>query len=181
MDPAIGFRAALAAATFVLGLAACSGSTTTTSSGGSAGTGASSSGGTGTGAGTATGGSGASSACGGCIRLCEGGVCSCSCPSSCEGFVCPTLDKSCAVDTDCFADLHVTDCCGSVVVLGYSVAAQSVFDTYESDCQSRAVCDCLSQPPTLENGTVTSDVTQARAVCVSGQCLGTGPVNTGMP
>jgi hypothetical protein len=91
------------------------------------------------------------------------------------------LDKSCAADSDCFAGVHVADCCGSVVVLGYAVAAQGAFDTYESDCQTRAVCDCLSQPPTLENGTVTSDVTQRRAVCVAGQCAGTGPVNTGSP
>jgi hypothetical protein len=180
MDGPVGFRAALAAATFAVGVAACSGSTTTTGSGGGAGAGASSSGGTGTGGGSATGGSG-SGACGGCIRLCEGGVCSCSCPVSCEGFARPTLDKSCTANADCFADVHVADCCGSLVVLGYNIAARSVFDTYESDCQSHAVCDCLSQPPTLENGTVTSDVTQARAVCVSGQCLGTGPVNTGTP
>jgi hypothetical protein len=117
----------------------------------------------------------------GCIELCEGGVCSCACSAHCEGFAQPTLDKSCATDDDCFAGIHTLDCCGSQVVLGYSVSEQSSFDDYEADCTTRAVCRCAADQPTIEGGQVTTDLELRRAVCSSGQCLGTGPVNIGDP
>jgi hypothetical protein len=163
----------------LIGLWGCSSGGVTTGGGGSAGGGgASSSGGSATG-GSATGGTGGG--CGGCIELCEGGACSCYCPTSCEGFLRPALRKDCTADADCFAGIHAADCCGSVVVLGYNRDAQAAFDAYEADCAPRATCECLSQPPTLENGQATSDLELRTAVCISGQCNGTGPVNVGTP
>jgi hypothetical protein len=117
----------------------------------------------------------------GCIELCEGGVCSCSCAASCDDFVPPALDKSCATDDECFAGVHTLDCCGSQVVLGYNLSVQSSFDDYEADCTSRALCPCPANEPTIEGGQVTSDIELRRAVCSAGQCLGIGPVYVGDP
>jgi hypothetical protein len=100
---------------------------------------------------------------------------------SCEDFASPALDKSCATDDDCFAGVHTLDCCGSQVVLGYNLSAQSSFDEYEADCTARALCRCAPAEPTIEGGHVTSDIELRRAVCSGGQCLGTGPVNVGDP
>lgn len=163
--------------------ATSSGGTSTGGSGGSttggAATGGSATGGSATG-GAATGGTGGLQ-CGGCIQLCEGGQCSCSCPTSCAGYARPTLQKSCKSDADCFAGVHTADCCGSLVVLGYNTAAKVAFATYESDCTKRATCACAPLPATLENGQATPDVNQRVALCITGQCYGSGPVNTGSP
>jgi hypothetical protein len=150
--------------------------------GGSAGSGAAAHAGSGAGAMAAAGSAGTSGQCGtGCVELCEGGLCSCSCAASCEGFASPALGKSCATDDDCFAGVHILDCCGSQIVLGYNLSVQSSFDEYEADCTSRALCRCAPAEPTIEGGQVTSDIELRRAVCSGGQCLGTGPVNVGDP
>jgi hypothetical protein len=99
--------------------------------------------------------------------------------ANCEGFAEPALDKSCASDNDCFAGVHTLDCCGSQVVLGYSVSQQSSFNGYEMECMTRAVCRCAPQDPTIEGGQVTSDIELRKAVCSAGHCLGTGPVYVG--
>lgn len=175
-------------AVLVLEVAAC-GSTTTEgpgsagsggSAGGSAGSGGAAHAGSGAGAMATAGSAGMTGQCGaGCVKLCEGGVCSCFCAASCEGFAKPALDKSCATDDDCFAGVHALDCCGSVVVLGYNLSVRSSFDEYETDCATRTVCRCAPAEPTIEGGQVTSDIELRRAVCSGGQCLGTGPVNLG--
>jgi hypothetical protein len=172
----------------IIGAASCGGNTADEPSGaGDAAAGAPGSGGQASasgGAASSSGGVGGTPECpSGCIELCEGGDCSCTCPTtpSCEGFERPALDKSCSADADCFAGIHVADCCGSRVVLGYNDSAAADFDAYEADCVQRALCPCISQPPTLEDGQATSDVDQAVARCISGQCFGSGPVNTGSP
>jgi hypothetical protein len=150
------------------------------SAGGSAGSGGAAQAGSGAGAMATAGSAGSSGQCGaGCIELCEGGACSCSCTANCEGFAAPALDKSCVRDDDCFAGVHTLDCCGSQVVLGYSVSEQSSFNGYEAQCMARAVCRCAPQDPTIEGGQVTSDIELRRAVCSAGHCLGTGPVSVG--
>ena len=165
---------------------ACSGTTSEgpasggSGSGGSAGSGGAAQAGSGAGTMATAGSAGSNAACGaGCIELCEGGVCSCSCAASCEDFAAPALDKSCAADSDCFAGVHTLDCCGSLVVLGYNLSVQSSFDEYETDCRSRALCRCAPAEPTIEGGQVTSDIELRRAVCSGGKCLGTGPVFVG--
>ena len=113
------------------------------------------------------------------MQLCEGGLCDCFCQPTCTDFARPAFDKSCTADDDCFAGVHTEDCCGSKVVLGYNVAEQGSFDSYEADCLAQALCRCAPAQPTLEGGQVTSDLEQRSAVCSAGQCLGTGPVNVG--
>ena len=150
------------------------------SAGGSAGSGGAAQAGSGAGAMATAGSAGTSGECGaGCVKLCEGGACSCSCTASCEGFAAPALDKSCIRDDDCFAGVHTLDCCGSQVVLGYSVSEQASFNGYETECMTRAVCRCAPNEPTIEGGQVTSDIELRRAVCSAGHCLGTGPVSVG--
>jgi hypothetical protein len=150
------------------------------SAGGRAGSGGGAQAGSGAGAMATAGSAGSSGQCSaGCIELCEGGACSCSCNANCEGFAAPALDKSCATDDDCFAGVHTLDCCGSQVVLGYSVSAQSSFNGYETGCRARAVCRCAPDDPTIEGGQVTSDLELRKAVCSAGHCLGTGPVHVG--
>jgi hypothetical protein len=129
---------------------------------------------------TTAGNAGQGEECGqGCIELCQGGICDCFCGANCQGFGPPALDKSCGTDDDCFAGVHTLDCCGSQVVLGYSISEQSSFAAYESECTALAVCRCAPAAPTIEGGQVTSDIELRRAVCSNGQCLGTGPVYTG--
>lgn len=150
--------------------------------GGSAGSGGAAQAGSGAGAMATAGSAGPSGACGaGCVELCEGGVCSCSCNATCEDFAQPTLDKSCATDDECFAGVHTLDCCGSQVVLGYRVSEQASFDDYEAECAARAVCRCAPAEPTIEGGQATSDIEHRKAICNGGQCLGTGPVYVGAP
>jgi hypothetical protein len=149
------------------------------SAGGSAGSGGAQAG-SGAGGMAAAGSAGSSGECGaGCIKLCEAGACSCFCNANCEGFAEPALDKSCVLDDDCFAGVHTLDCCGSQIVLGYSLSEQSSFNGYETACMTRAVCRCAAQEPTIEGGQVTSDIELRKAVCSAGHCVGTAPVNVG--
>jgi hypothetical protein len=124
--------------------------------------------------------SGASS--GTCFVGSQAEVCVCSTIPSCEGspnFPTPPFDKSCASAADCFVGIHLADCCGSRIALGYNDSARSAFDSFEADCTMRAVCDCPQDSDRLEGGQATSDIASAYPECVTGQCVALGIVNTG--
>jgi len=135
-------------------------------SGGSAG--AAGSGGTG-GAGGAGGASGAAGAIG--TAGGAGGASGAAADCIDEGYGRPVLEESCSDDADCFAGVHIFDCCQSEVVLAFNGGARAAFDAYEASCRRQPPCPCPQHPLRAEDGSPLDSTASAVAVCSAGSCL----------
>jgi hypothetical protein len=132
------------------GASGAAGSAGATGGGGNAGGGAAGSGAAGTGhAGGGTAGAGGASA---CAQV-------------------PTLDRSCAVDGDCLAVTHTTNCCGSANWIGIRSSEKARYDTLETACdKSYPGCGCAAGPPTTDDGSVVPFGGMAGVSCQGGTC-----------
>jgi hypothetical protein len=129
--------------------------------GGAGGSGAVGTGHAGAGGGTAGAGGGRAGAGGGT----GGAAGSAACPQV------PMLDRSCAVDGDCLAVTHTTNCCGSAIWLGIRSSEKTKYGTLESACDaSYPGCGCAAGPPTTDDGSVVPFGGMAGVSCQAGMC-----------
>jgi hypothetical protein len=106
---------------------------------------------------------------------------SCRLPE-CDGIICEgadstfaTIDKSCQTSTDCVLVEHLSDCCGSMLIMAINHGAEATFASAETQCNaSQPVCECAPQDTALEDGTRVGigDISYA-SVCLDGQCRST--------
>jgi hypothetical protein len=140
-------------------------------SGGAAGTSAAgTSGSAGAGGGSGSPGGGGGSGGGGAAGAGAGGASAGSGgTSACEAAT--TVDRKCAIDTDCMAVLHTTNCCGAATWLGIRAAAAVKFATLEQACDATyPKCGCAAGAPVAEDGSVIPFGQTAGVTCVSGTC-----------
>jgi len=112
----------------------------------------------------------------GCVKLCEAGLCMCSCPSTslkCPSAVQPnevSFSSNCKVDGDCFGAEHYTGCC-RVSVVGLNVSQREGFTLWEKDtCQSPPVCGCAVDTLTADDGKMIKREMSYAVRCVAGKC-----------
>lgn len=89
--------------------------------------------------------------------------------SACQAVL--ALDRSCQTDSDCFAAVHQTNCCGQRLFTGLRTSVQSSYDALESQCeQAYPKCGCAEQEPTTDDGSRLRYTDMAKVACVQGTC-----------
>jgi hypothetical protein len=82
-----------------------------------------------------------------------------------------TIDRSCAVDGDCVAVTHTTNCCGTAIWIGIRASEKSRYDALESACDaSYPRCGCAEGPPVTDDGSILPFGKMAGVACVAGTC-----------
>lgn len=112
----------------------------------------------------------------GCVPLCEGGVCTCSCPTTpltCANAAQPnetSFSSACAIDGDCFGAEHYIGCC-LVSVVGLNASQRVGFTQWETDaCKSPPVCGCAVDRLTTDDGKMIGRDMSYAVRCVAGKC-----------
>jgi hypothetical protein len=81
----------------------------------------------------------------------------------------PSFDASCNAQSDCFMAMHTTDCCGSLVAVGFNVSAKAQFDSAESSCGG-PMCQCAPRPTLAQDGR-TNDTDNIAVQCSNHSCF----------
>jgi len=135
------------------------GSTGTAGSTGSGGGGSTGAGGIGGGGTTGSAGRGGSTGGGG-----AGGT-----SSPCQAVL--ALERSCTTPADCFAGMHVSNCCGQVQFIGFANSTKTQFQALEAQCDAiYPACGCAAGQPTADDGSRLRFDQQAGVTCLQGKC-----------
>jgi len=122
-------------------------------------------------------GSGGPECAAGCLKLCQGGDCMCSCPSvSSITLACGSTQheqqfkNSCSTAGDCFIAEHYTGCC-RVTATGMNVMEKPSFDAFESRvCGGPPICDCAVDRLTTDDGKMSTRDANRGIACMGGVC-----------
>jgi hypothetical protein len=81
------------------------------------------------------------------------------------------LDRSCTVDSDCVAVVHMTSCCGGLAWIGIRTSEHGQFTTLEAACQaSYPGCGCFDGRDSADDGSRIAADGSAAATCQGGTC-----------
>lgn len=82
----------------------------------------------------------------------------------------PPFLRGCSIDPDCTFGLHLADCCGNEIAIGFAASEKAKFEVAEAAHRTAcpANCKCAVGPVRTESGMSTDDKTRIRAACVSG-------------
>jgi hypothetical protein len=147
----------------------------TTGAAGQAGTGAGGAGGGtggsdgGAGAGGVTGSAGSGGAGGTGGAAGAGGAGAAGSGAACQEAV--AVDRKCAVDSECVAVMHTTNCCGAAIWIGINTSAAEHFSSLEKMCDAGyPACGCAAGPPVAEDGSLIPFGEAAAVTCAAGTC-----------
>lgn len=83
----------------------------------------------------------------------------------------PSFDKTCTSDSQCSFGLHQTNCCGSLLAIGWNVAESARFAADEKLCRTQyPPCACPAAPTKTEDGQTWDGVKTIVATCTAKGC-----------
>lgn len=109
-----------------------------------------------------------------CLQSC-GAECTsfCATESTCDplhGYLPFIRNRACTEDTQCAAEPHVVDCCGTQSVVGFRATDLPSFRHLAEECASfLGDCDCVPGITTADDGS-TGNPEDVIVACVDGRC-----------
>ncbi len=83
----------------------------------------------------------------------------------------PDFNRSCTSDSECAAETHQVDCCGTMVITGVGQSETVAYTAAEKLCESQyPACGCAAQQTRTDSGQTVTDPSKVRAVCQKGIC-----------